>query len=332
MDCLHGVLMHADTEEGKDHVEDDNYLRFKHVLGADDSKRGPDDPMTQLHGVLMHGDKDSGQIHDHMKATNKDESKVHIRPQNAEEYLHGVLMHGDKEAGTVHNHKKVAEEHAKVIGPLDAEEQLHGILMHGDSKQGIEHDHAQRNAPVKEVITGPKDLEDHLHGLMHEGGVPDKHHEKGAQAGQAFGPEDVEGYLHGLLHGGDDPEIRRHDDKKDEMRNILRNIDLDKINENDKKDFATWKREKKDAEDEGQSLSYISDSGMSDEDRAKVKYLAGLAKANEEEQRRKGVIVTVSDIVSTIVDYVSKHEHEDMRDDVDMIGSTLPLKKTHRVH
>lgn len=267
MDCLHGVLMHGDNQQGDNHGAEDVF----NVLQAKDSARGkssgPCEGMDCLHGVLMHNDDHQGQAHqrdDDIRAQRKSGPKAKPEKQGpcqGMDCLHGVLMHGDEQHGNDHakeDAKKVeTDPEKKQRGPCEGMDCLHGVLMHGDEEQGDAH------------------AQDHAHMRLK--------HEK-----VQFGVESADSLLHA---DGDDAHdvIEPATDDDVSMDDVEADADTAAAAKEDFQQYAAWKKEQteeksKDGALWGFSLPFISDTGDSDSDFMKWKYLAKVILGGEDEE------------------------------------------------
>ncbi|KAK3590633.1 hypothetical protein CHS0354_032131 [Potamilus streckersoni] len=270
MNCLHGVLMHDDNEQGDSHVTEDQYLRFKGVMDTQKVQAGPYDAEENLHGVLMHGDEAPGKHHEekqdllpkltsqagptdlndymhevlmhngeepkrHASDIENSENKGPPSPPNDEQLMHGILMHGD--AAHVHDDTKGEEEAAdKKAGPHDSEELMHGLLMHGDVNQGHHHGPADGgNDKTTTGKAGPEDSQELMHGILMHGdaskGTEHEHDKNGDDIEQKeTGPFPDD--LHGILMHGDSEPGHDHT-KEDEAQKHEVFRDISKILEMD---------------------------------------------------------------------------------------------------
>lgn len=389
MDCLHGVLMHNDEEQGEKHVAEDQYLRFKGVLDTANPQAGPLDAEAQMHGILMHGDSQA-KHHDAekdrllpeqvLKAGPVDLSQVvhagmhgedgthgkhqwdketesrdtEMKGPFGEKFMHGVLMHGD--ANFEHSEDSDAEteinENKQKVGPKDAAEHLHGVLMHGDSEPGKEHSH---EAPVQIKVDNSKigPIND-LHGvLMHGDSEPGKEHShkdsvQTKEGNSKIGPNND---LHGVLMHGDSTvgHDHSHEDAKVEHdvfsdiskikdlgldKDLLKNIDLKKILEKDRQEYAEWILNNPQFQDEsmmGSTLASVSDTILQDIELMKKRYLAnsnqpdGIPNKKQDENP-----FTAEDARAVYDESVHADEGEDMRHDLELLGSTEPLNARHK--
>ncbi|XP_074658155.1 uncharacterized protein LOC141911091 isoform X2 [Tubulanus polymorphus] len=132
MDCLHGVLMHGDAEDGEQHQNE----HIMEKIQEDSKPREQFGPCDGTH--CKHAEHQREE-----KVAFGPDQVAEQGPKDAMEAMHGVLMHGDNQQG--HGHKSADESAARKKidrnpdGPKDAMESHHGVLMHGDDNQGDEH-------------------------------------------------------------------------------------------------------------------------------------------------------------------------------------------------
>ena len=315
MDCMHGVLMHGDSEAGDDHKHEDTYER----LQRQDKKREPEGPcqgMDCLHGVLMHGDNEQGVEHMHQEGQIGPEERKQDGPCEGMDCLHGVMMHGDAEQGASHKHederKSKPVENKEQEGPCVGMDCMHGVLMHGDSEGGKDHDEEHKKLTVNK----------------HEG--------------KKFGTHDPEA----MLHGGDGDHVHDHEvelSEAEKERNkgipsiespdgmlhgdMNEMLTLGEAPHHEKKEFDEWnKKPKKSANDAkkekallgGFSFPFISDTFINELDLMKRRWLAKFWGSEEDE-----VAYSEEDRSNK----VWEADSQDMRDDVKVVGNTQPLDK-----
>ena len=355
MDCLHGVLMHNDETQGEKHAAEDQYLRFKGVLETEKQRDGPLDAESQLHGILMHGDsnaKDHHLVNEAVLPENvadvgpKDLSEVihegmhgeegtHTKhkwnsqessdqndfkgPVGGEEFMHNVLMHGDIN----YEHKESTEDKSdtgKKPGPKDAESQFHGVMMHGDSESGAEHKHKESIKMLKDEMKniGPNN---DLHGILMHGDSEVGHdhtHE------DAHAENDVFSDISKIKDLGLD-------------ESLLKMIDIEKLIEKDRQEYANWIINNPQFQDEsmmGSTMATVSDSLVDDIELMKKRYLAKNNERKESEkpkaQKQDEYPFTAEDAKAVYDDSIHATEGEDALHELELLGSTEPINARHR--
>ena len=301
MDCLHGILMHDDTEQGTDHRGEDAFNRLQAADAVKGKSSGPCEGMDCLHGVLMHGDEDQGDDHrqeDSVKSQKAGPQKELQKqgPCEGMDCLHGVLMHGDEEHGKDHTKedvRKVEQDSGKNVarGPCEGMDCMHGVLMHGDQEQGVEHaqEHAQMERQYESVKSGVGSADRFLHADGDDGAHEDE--------------DDVQ------IDDGDDDD---GDDVPAENENVQQ-VDF--------QDYAQWKRERDEEKSKsggfwGFSLPFISDNGDGDTEFMKWKYLAKILGRDNDAGLQGDVLQ----------EWNKGHDETDMRHELEAIGDTGALR------
>ena len=350
MDCLHGILMHGDSNQGDSHKDEDTYIRFKSELeaGKPKAKAGPLDAEEMFHGDLMHGGGEAHHDGDKEALPRKPAEK--FGPEDAETMLHGVLMHGDSEQG--HDHRREdtnSKAGAKIgkAGPLDAEQMMHGVLMHGDSDS--HHDHTSSEKQTTESA-GPVDLNDMMHSLMHaDGSTEHQHVEADDKSKGKPGPMDQENLMHNLMHGEEGTEHKHEKENKpfkfniDEIlkldipEDILKSVGLDKVKKMDENEYQEWKTKQNDENKDfwGETMAFISDTILRDIDLMKKRYLARdekLEKEIDDYAAKKDGDFSAKDIVENLNLEGQDHDGDDLRHDLELVGSTEPINARHKAH
>ena len=342
-EMLHGVLMHGDDVAGQEHKEDTD----SGIQPLEPPKqKGPESMEDYMHGVLMHGDNQLGVDHlkDHV-ASQVDERTGSAKPMNADEIMHGMLMHG----GEVFDHKKNDSPEDLVDinrGPQDLNERMHEFMHNGEH---VEHIAVDDIEDENDISSGPQDLNERMHAFMHNGKHVDHNEETTADTDENLsdfvkGPQDLNERMHALMHNGEhvdhNKDTKNSDNTpfrltKDNLKelidlnidmNILKAVGLDEA-VRDAKDFKEWKKDDKHKDEvQGSTLRFVSDSVLSDIEMMKQRYLA---RARQLESN--GDSVTVDEAIK-MVD-TSPHGHDgdtDARHDLELIGSTQPLKYRHK--
>ena len=353
---FHGALMHGDDVAGQKHEEhgqalpeikiqkgpkDLNDAMHELMHGKEGVKKhtwdkdgkegvpGPPDEKQLMHGLLMHGDVAHG---DHEYTEDSEVvNTAPVGPMDAAEQMHGVLLHGDKEQGHHHEHKAdEQEENSEVtntepIGPMDAAEQMHGILMHGDQEQGHHHEHkGDDNSDDSGGPVGPD--HDSLHGvLMHGDSEPGHDH-----------TEDHENAVNEVVN--DLSKILELELDED----LLRIADIRSLLAKDQAEYNNWKTENPEHENEpvmGSTYASVSDSIISDIEMMKKRYLSKLTEDLNTLERddidvdvKNDEIPFTAEDANAVLDHGSEAgEHEDMRHDVELVGSTDPINSRHKM-
>lgn len=357
MDCLHGVMMHNDEDQGGKHKAEDQYLRFKSVLDTEIPRAGPLDAEAQMHGVLMHGDSKVGEHHiennkrhpeNILQIEPKDLSRVihdgmhdpegtHVKHkwdnvQNVDDnvksgpygdrFMHGILMHGDENYEHVESkegHAEIANDSTEKIGPKDAAQYLHGILMHGDAEPGKEHAHSES---VDTLVVNKMGPNNDLHGILMHGDSGLGHDHSNDDANNEH---DVFSDISQIRDLGLDDDL-------------LKIIDLKKIMENDRQEYAEWIISNPIYQDDsmmGSTLASVSDTTLDDIELMKKRYLAknNPAIGNDVDDNFQPFDehpFTVEDAKSVYDVNLHAEEGEDMRHDLELLGSTEPLNARHK--
>ncbi|KAK3095035.1 hypothetical protein FSP39_009432 [Pinctada imbricata] len=352
MDCLHGILMHGDSDQGDTHKNEDNYLRFKPHLeaGKPKTQAGPQDADETFHDALMHGDGD-GHHDDKEMLPQKPAEK--FGPDDADTMLHGVLMHGDGEAGHDHGREDAKLKETGVRGkaePLDAEGMMHGMLMHGDADSKPHDHHGDESKEENSGAKGPADINDMMHKFMHKDGDTE-HHEHAAaddKTHENSGPTDQEALMHGLMHGEEGTD-HKHEEKKKPFKfdvdeilklglpdELLKKIGLDKLKKKDEEDYKKWQKESKDDDNSwGSTFAYISDSILQDIEIMKRRYLARDEKTEKEINdyvNSKNGDFSAKDVEGNLDLEGQDHDGDDTTHDLELIGSTEPINARHKTH
>ena len=234
MDCLHGVLMHGDEEQGESHKSEDTYIRLekedaarlqrKHVgpcQGEDCMEliaHGGEDPdkahkMSQKVGPERNGepstvDMDSV-LHGGKHVDHSAPRKSEERNGNQEQVIVDVeaILHGGEHVDHSAPRKVVEIESNEEPSTVDMDALLHGG------------EHVDHSAPrKKEEVQGDQDpstvdAEMLLHGGEHvDHSAPRK--EKESQSGEAPSTIDMDMVLHGGEHVDHSQEAKK-DVKKD---------------------------------------------------------------------------------------------------------------------
>lgn len=348
MDCLHGVLMHNDGDQTGDHKAEDQYLRFKDALDTEKPKAGPLDAAQEFHGRLMHGDEEAGSHHEE-KAAILPEVAGEAGPKDLNEYMHEA-MHGE-ESKHKHEWDEAEKEDKNGVqkGP-EGDKLMHGLLMHGDADYVHEDKPDDGDDPetkVKVNVGG----EDVMHGIMH--GDAKGHHDHGDDHGAASGKEDgkmrgPDGDLHGILMHGDSELGHDHSDdhNKDstapfgdlakllEMEleaDLLKIIDIEAILELLQKDKSEYDEYVK-SQPEGSTFASVSDSLWNDMELMKLKYLSASNNIIDDLADTKNLPFTADDARMALGDDgVMAEDGEDMRHNLELLGSTEPINARHKV-
>ena len=342
LDSLHGVLMHGDNDTGNSHKAEDDYVKFKPALETGPKEaQGPKDAEETFHGSLMHGDKDYQ--HGEVEMEQPQKPPESFGPKDTNEYMHDV-MHGDTDHSHDHSNNKKKAEKEFQKGPPDADRMMHDVLMHGGDKAETHHVHS-RPEDVDLKQNGPQDQNTMMHNLMHDGNNIEhtEHHEQNVAPS---GPNPDQ--LHGVLMHADSEVGKNHDHDHSKNTPFKFNIEeikklgidpeiLKTVLKDDSEDFKQWKLEKsKDGDD---FLHYthgtIPDSMLSDIERMKERYLAKNPKIEKEidEYAKARDSDLDADEMASMMDLDSMHhEDDDMRHDLELIGSTQPLSELHGSH
>lgn len=358
MDCLHGVLMHNDEARGEKHTAEDQYLRFKGVLDTAKEPAGPPDAESQMHGILMHGDSEAkGHETVHDKILPGQTSKA--GPIDLSQVVHEG-MHGDEGTHVKHDWSKEKKSRdSESSGPF-GETFMHGVLMHGDEKfEHNEDSHADKTSTNEgKPKVGPKDAAEHLHGvLMHGDSEPGKEHTHEVPVGGKEGEKKIgpNNDLHGVLMHGDsnlghdhskEDANKEHDVFSDISKikdigldeDLLKHIDIKRILEKDKQEYADWIINNPQFQDDsmmGTTLASVSDTILQDIELMKKRYLAKNNKIDENEkeksvQRKDDHPFTAEDAKAVYDGSLHAEEGEDLRHDLELLGSTEPLNARHK--
>jgi len=276
-------------------------------------------------------------------------------------------MHGD--AQYQHNHEEDGDGteiqgEEKVPLPMEGDQLMHGLLMHGDMN-AAPHDHGHEKTKENAGGQAPMPLEGDklMHGLLMHGDINAAPHDHGhgdKKAGEVgvdgIGPDT--GALHGILMHGDSAVGHDHSDEdsntKHEVfrdisqipnlgldKDILRIIDLEKLLEKDRKEYADWIINNPQVQDEhlmGSTYASVSDSVLNDIELMKKKYLE---KANMEaldiadHKSKEDDIPFTPEDANAVLNEGQGHGHvdenDDIRHDLDLLGSTEPLNARHKV-
>ncbi|XP_060554055.1 uncharacterized protein LOC132715094 [Ruditapes philippinarum] len=338
MDCLHGVLMHNDETQGEKHVAEDQYLRFKGVLDTEKERDGPLDAEAQLHGILMHGDSTSKDHHLVNEAV-LPETKVNVAPKDLSEVIHEG-MHGGEGAHAKHDWNKETSDQGGFKGPVDGEKFMHNVLMHGILI--IEHKEVVRNTHRVEAL------------VILKVARSTKHQGTGAVNNvlkKNIGPNND---LHGILMHGDSNvgHDHSHEDSKathdvfsdisqikdlglDES--LLKMIDIDKLIEKDRQEYANWIINNPQFQDEtlmGSTIASVSDTILTDIELMKKRYLAknneqGIGKTKSV-QKQDDYPFTAEDAKAVYDETMHALDGEDARHELELLGSTEPINARHR--
>ncbi|XP_064615227.1 sodium/potassium/calcium exchanger 1-like [Liolophura sinensis] len=376
MDCLHGVLMHGDDEQGnKGHAEEsigpqkeeepteakpeDPNEYFHGVLmhngDEDEMKRErdagdvvqmeiPQNPQSldeYWHGVMMHNDSEPGKRHHdgpHDEDADSDAagtSGEKVKPLSGDDLMHGVLMHGDEGNAGGHDHGEVEGEGQRgtegKAKPLSGDDMMHGLLMHGEEDGVTDHaDSEYEESHPKNVKAGPDT--DSLHGVLMHG--DEEHGVNHEDDHKRLSEEEEEEESVGEY--GIDPESILHPEGYEDMDH--KDIDLNKINSEDKDDFNEWQKEGKKSSDEEfedlksdwrETLGYITDGILSDIDLMKRRYLARFY-TQEEEEEQEGEEPTAAEKLEA--EWLNNADSNDMRHELNLIGDTGPIGETPHRH
>lgn len=357
MDCLHGVMMHNDEAQGEKHKAEDQYLRFKSVLDTNNPRKGPLDAEAQMHGVLMHGDSGAGE--DHMENNVRHPEKIlETEPKDLSRVIHEG-MHGLEGIQVKHEWDKVLNVDDNVRSGPYGDRFMHGVLMHGDEN----YDHVEAKEGQTETThasneqIGPKDAAKYLHGiLMHGDAEPGKEHaHEGSVDTPVVNKVGPNNDLHGILMHGDSGLGHDHSNEDANKENdvfsdisqiidlgladdLLKMIDFMKIMENDRQEYAEWIVNNPRYQDDsmmGSTLASVSDTTLDDIELMKKRYLAknNQATGNDVDDNFAPYDehpFTAEDAKSAYDGNVYAEEGEDMRHDLEILGSTEPLNARHR--
>lgn len=344
LESLHGVLMHGDSDIGDSHKAEDNYIKFKPVLETGQKEaQGPKDAEETFHASLMHGSKDFH--HDKIEMEQPQKPPESFGPKDTNEYMHDV-MHGETDKAHDHSKDKIEVTIEIQSGPPDAERMMHDVLMHGGTNVENHHVHS-RPEDADPKASGPLDQNTLMHDLMH-GGNSVEHAEHTDQNVAPSGPNTDQ--LHGVLMHHDSDIGKNHDEEHDHSKNKPFKFNIEEIKKlgidpdilktvlkEDSEDFKQWKLEQSKNGDD--FLHYtqgsISDSMLSDIERMKQRYLAKNPKVEQEidEYAKSRDSDLNADEMSTMMDLDSMHhENEDMRHDLELIGSTQPINQHYGSH
>lgn len=349
LDCLHGVLMHGDESAGDSHKTEDSYLKFKPVLDTGPKeKSGPQDAESTFHGALMHGGNDHETTHQEAKTDQPTKPAEEFGPKDTNKMMHDV-MHGDSEASHDHKHENTNTDKAiqKEFMPPDAAKMMHDVLMHNDDKSENHHVHSR---PEDETTKskGPIDQSNLMHELMHNGEHVDHSSEQSSdQSGTPSGPN-TDG-LHGILMHGDTETGHDHEKDHQHSKNVPFKFNIEEIKKLgidpeilktilpvDKEDYKKWQEQQQsETSDDYYKSTYasISDSFLSDIELMKRRYLA----QDPEQEAELNAYLDAKDsdlVASQIVDILENMEHEDddLRHNLELIGSTEPINEIHQSH
>ena len=352
MDCLHGVLMHNDGEQGGDHNTEDQYLRFKAKLDTGSEKAGPQNGEQLMHDTLMHGDSSSGHSHEE-NGKILPEVVAKAGPKDLNDVIHEG-MHGDEGIPHKHDSNSADDKHNVNArkGPLDANQLMHGVLMHGNVNHVHDDDDSDdTDVSEEEKVPSVMSAEELMHGLlMHGDATHGKNHEHAEKVSvdefNVIGPDG--NFLHGILMHNDASVGHDHSDEdahtKHEVfsdiskikdivldEDLLKMIDLEKILMKDMEEYADWLSEGPSTTPEGSTTASVSDNILADIELMKRRYLDLAEDITEENLGVKDQPFTADDANTVLENHVHQEDGEGMKHDLELLGSTEPLNARHKV-